>query len=91
MRYMAEANIPEKPEGAEELEKLGLSELVNRTGDIFYFDGDGGSLDDLGIRNGAGSGDWCRCRYRDRHSVGHLVLRADPGCAAAGIVVNSSR
>jgi HEAT repeat protein len=28
MRYMADANIPEKPEGAEELEKLGLSELV---------------------------------------------------------------
>ncbi len=28
MRYMAEGNIPEKPEGAEELEKLGLSELV---------------------------------------------------------------
>jgi HEAT repeat protein len=28
MRYMAEANIPEKPEGAEEFEKMGLSELV---------------------------------------------------------------
>jgi HEAT repeat protein len=28
MRYMAKANIPEKPEGAEELEKQGLSGLV---------------------------------------------------------------
>jgi len=28
MRYMDDANIPEKPEGAEELEKLGLSDLV---------------------------------------------------------------
>jgi HEAT repeat protein len=28
MRYMVDANIPEKPEGAEELEKLGLGELV---------------------------------------------------------------
>jgi HEAT repeat protein len=28
MRYMAEVNIPEKPEGAEEFEKMGLSELV---------------------------------------------------------------
>jgi HEAT repeat protein len=28
MRYMVDANIPEKPEGAEELEKQGLSELV---------------------------------------------------------------
>jgi len=28
MRFMAEATIPKKPEGAEELEKLGLSELV---------------------------------------------------------------
>jgi HEAT repeat protein len=28
MRYMVDANIPEKPEGAEELEKQGISELV---------------------------------------------------------------
>jgi HEAT repeat protein len=28
MRYMVDTNIPEKPEGAEELEKQGLSELV---------------------------------------------------------------
>ena len=28
MRYMADVNIPEKPEGAEEFEKMGLGELV---------------------------------------------------------------